>query len=76
MKTRLSAKIDLVNQLCELPLTPRDNNGRIIDPLTTSIQKIFSTVSKTSNSLQCKLTFTVYFDYNIFRHGIDSTRFV
>ena len=49
MKTRLSAKIDLVNSLCGLPLTVRDNNGHVIDPQLTSIQKLYSTVSMETN---------------------------
>ena len=65
MRIRLSAKIDLVNQLCELPLTPRDNNGRVIDPLTTSIQKIFTTVRPAivcDIALQLVFTLCMYSD--------------
>ena len=52
MRTRLSAKIDLVNNLCGLPLSPRDDTGHSIDPNLTSFGKLYSTVSPNSYHME------------------------
>jgi hypothetical protein len=55
MKTRLTAKIDQVNNLCQLPLTARDNSGHIIDPHLTSIQTLFTTHEDRENEIKRKV---------------------
>ena len=45
MRTKLTAKIDQINNMCSLPLNPRDIQGQPVNPFTTSIQDIHTTVS-------------------------------
>ena len=46
MRTRLSAKIDHVNNEFHCPLTPRNNKGEMIDCHEYSAQQLFHVVSQ------------------------------
>ena len=44
MRTKLTAKIDQINNMCSLPLSPRDTQGQPIDPFVTSVHDLYTTV--------------------------------
>ena len=45
MKTKLTAKIDLVNSQLECPLNPRNEMGQLLDCRKASMQELFKVVS-------------------------------
>ena len=45
MKTKLTAKLDQVNDSLELPVSPRDDNGRLVNCYVTGVQKLYRVVS-------------------------------
>ena len=45
MKTKLTAKIDLVNSQLECPLNPRNEMGQLLDCSKASMQELFKVVS-------------------------------
>ena len=45
MRTKLTAKIDLINDMCSLPLCPRNIQGQPVDPFITSVHDLYTTVS-------------------------------
>ncbi|XP_019851718.1 PREDICTED: dedicator of cytokinesis protein 2-like isoform X2 [Amphimedon queenslandica] len=58
IRTRLSAKIDLVNNLCEQPLSPRDDTGHSIDPTVTSFGSLYSTHCQRQSEIDRKVPHT------------------
>ena len=45
ISTKLSSKIDVVNELIGLPLNPRGNSGAAVDPHAFSIHQLYLIVS-------------------------------
>ena len=52
MKTKLTAKIDLVNSQLECPLNPRNEMGQLLDCRKASMQELFKVVSVGGRSVR------------------------